>query len=148
MNSAKMTIAIPPLKELLSTCCGIMTVDKEGWSETCLGEYAKKRGVYIFHKGGIIKYVGMTGGEKMDFGTRLRRHLQKSAAPARYYKRLVQLKRFQVSFLTDEEILKRFTPRIKISGKIPKSLLLIMEAALIHVHCPEFQRGGNQPTML
>jgi hypothetical protein len=145
MAVRKIKITIPTKDRLLRKCCQVTTVDKGRWSATCLPDHAKERGIYIFHKGGRIKYIGMTGGDTMDFATRLRRHLQKSAAPKKYYPRLKQLRTFCVSFLTDKEILNLLSPRMRQHGRIPKSIILLMEAALIHIYTPEFQRGKDEP---
>ena len=33
----------------------------------------------------------------------------------------------------------------RVVGKVPKSIILLMEAALIHAYCPEFQKGKDEP---
>ena len=52
----------------------------ESWSELTIGEKRSEKGVYVIHHNGKIKYVGKTSGKNMNFGKRLRRHFQKSAA--------------------------------------------------------------------
>jgi hypothetical protein len=146
MSNPKITITIPPKSQVLKQFCEVSTTAKgKAWSGKCLQGAEKDRGVYIFHQDNVIKYVGMTGGKSMNFGMRLRRHLQQSAAPKRSYERLKKLKRFRVSFIADEQILEFMTLPAGVVGEIPKSIILLMEAALIHAYCPEFQRGKDEP---
>jgi hypothetical protein len=146
MGKARITIVIPPKSKVLKQSCEVSTTVKgKCWSEKCLNGAEKDRGVYIFHHKSVIKYVGMTGGKKMNFGVRLRRHLQQSAAPKRSYERLKKLGQLRVSFLTDEQILQFVELPNSVVGKVPKSVILLMEAALIHAYRPEFQRGEDEP---
>ena len=146
MSNPKIAITIPPESKLLKEYCSVSTAAKgKHWSEKCLNGLEKNRGVYIFHHENAVKYVGMTGGKHMNFGVRLRRHLQQSAAPKRTYERFKALKRLRVSFLTDKQIVEFIKLPRRVDGKVPKSIILLMEAALIHSYSPEFQRGKDEP---
>ena len=67
-------IDLPEAREVLKSGCSVPIASKGvTWSASCLGEMAKKKGVYVIHHVGEILYVGKTEGPTMDFGTRLRR---------------------------------------------------------------------------
>ena len=82
----------------------------------------------------------------MDFATRLYRHVQKSAA-SKYgiHEQLAKLKHFRVSLISEGEITDRINLQKKNTGHLPKTVILLMEAALIHEYQPEFQRGKDEP---
>jgi hypothetical protein len=80
-----MNISIPDKKEILKGSVSVSVAPKgASWFQTCLGEMASEKGVYVIHHRKSIKYVGKTNGESMSFGMRLRRHFQGTAAGSKH----------------------------------------------------------------
>jgi len=106
-------------------------------------EIAGKKGVYILYTKNPpdILYIGKTGGETMDFATRLHRHATESASRnSRVYKELERIKRKRKRIyagLIDVERIKTF-----FSGKMTSDLGYtdIFEQIAIHFLNPRLQR--------
>ena len=116
------------------------------WSELPLGVARSSIGVYIIHHGGVVKYVGKTSGPKMDFGTRLRRHFQESAAGDHTYPRLNIIEtppQIQVSLYGSEEILRFVSFKGKGVFSDRGVIIQLFEAAIIIAVRPEFQRSDE-----
>jgi hypothetical protein len=78
-------IEIPDKEQILTAGCEVVVAGLGGtWKESCLGQKAKERGVYVIHHRKNIVYVGKTNGPTMSFGMRLRREFQ-ATAPAGWH---------------------------------------------------------------
>jgi hypothetical protein len=138
-------ISIPQKKDVLKATCSLRTVSGK-WLQTCLKSMEGERGVYIFHKGMEVLYVGKTGGKTMTFGIRLRRHFQKKAAQkGRIWKLLKKYEPVGVSFIIDEQICRRITGARINTKQLEDEGIRLMEAALILCWEPIFQpRVGSR----
>lgn len=118
----------------------------EKWSELPVGELRSSVGVYVIHHDGLIKYVGKTSGRTMNFGKRLRRHFQQSAAGRHTYPRLAAIDRpppIQVS-LYDYESLSQFVSYRGQGNPIDRDgVIQLFEAAMIIALKPEFQLANQ-----
>lgn len=134
-----MTISIPQKQNALKATCSLRTVSGR-WLQTCLKSMEGERGVYIFHKGMQVLYVGKTGGKTMTFGIRLRRHFQKKAAQkGRIWRLLKKHEPVGVSFIIADEIARRIKG-VRINTKrLEDEAIRLMEAALILCWEPIFQ---------
>lgn len=109
-----------------------------------LGDYAGKKGVYIFHSDGKLLYVGKTTeGDFGNFSDRLYRHLSETASNnSRVHKLLRnQTKDIRVYLLDLSDIDMMINPGAIKLNDISKAL--IMEQILIGVFSPI----GNVPEM-
>ena len=102
-------VKIPPKKKILTGGYSVPVAQKgKTWTENTLGLHAKRKGVYIIHHKGKIKYVGKTDGPKTSFGIRLRREFQEGASQGRHiYPKLRKLKvppDIMVYFFTTDKI--------------------------------------------
>ncbi|SRR6266478_5755730 len=137
------TIKIPSQKTLFQESYALCVADsRKRWIKGCLGESGKDRGVYIMRLKGRVLYVGKTGGERMNYKTRLYRHFVKSAAMNKgIYLKLAKLKQpVSVSFLPDREILKLITGTNMNRQRLEDEVICLMEAAVIHEYKPRFQQ--------
>lgn len=137
-----MNISIPSKAEILKGGISVAVVPKGGsWSESRLGELTKAKGVYIFHHNQSIKYIGKTNGKSMNFGMRLRRHLQETAASKKHtYPKLAQLigpPSIEVKLIPLDEIKRLIKHDLKVINEL--DLIPLFEAALIVAYQPEFQ---------
>lgn len=112
----------------------------KSWSAYQLGDKRTRIGVYVIHHEGDIKYVGKTNGPTMNFGVRLRRHFQESAAGKHIYPRLEELEQppcVQVTMLELDEIQQYIDHSV---GNIDLTKLIpVFESALICAYDPAFQ---------
>jgi hypothetical protein len=107
-----------------------------------LGDYANKKGVYVFHADGKLLYIGKTtDGDFGNFGDRLYRHLSESASVnSRVHKLLrTQTAPIKVYLLDLRDIDMMINPGAIKLDDISKAL--IMEQILIGVLRPI----GNDP---
>lgn len=136
----KLYITVPNKKHVLKTGLPVLLAPKgKSWHENCLRDFKKKRGVYVIHHRGQIKYVGKTAGKSMSFGMRLRRHFQEKAAGKHTYPRLKKLivpPEIKVSFFPIEDIRKMISP----PGGNDEQLIALLEAVLIKECDPDFQK--------
>lgn len=132
-----------PSKERILTCSQVVRLAPKGhsWSKDQLGEYAKDKGVYMIHHGGLIAYVGKTDGPTMTFGARLRREFQETASGRRHIypklERLVTPPQILVSFLTLPDVQDLVRSEEVMLDDFAK--VAILEQALIQVYKPKFQ---------
>ena len=120
-----------------------LKLDKK-WSREDLGERAKQKGVYIIFttKPKEIIYVGKTRGKRMDFATRLYRHVSaRASSNSRVYRKLKGIDRkgvgIKVSLINSIEIEKYFSSNEKKLSD--KAIIDIFEQVLIHYLHPTIQ---------
>ncbi|MBC8276539.1 MAG: hypothetical protein H8E40_16425 [Chloroflexi bacterium] len=117
----------------------------ESWSSLELAGSRHKIGVYVIHHGNRTKYVGKTDARTMDFGTRLRREFQYSAAQGEgVYAKLVKLTvppAIKVTLL-GVEILKPLVMSCDFQ-MTDVELIRICEQVFISAYKPEFQQGES-----
>jgi hypothetical protein len=106
-----------------------------------LGPCADKKGVYvIFDRPGKAAYVGQTSGRKVDFGVRLYRHVNLSAAGpnSTVCVWLRRTPKAQVTFLPVPAVLEHFTG----SPQRPSNRIatLLLERALVFYLRPSLQK--------
>jgi hypothetical protein len=110
-----------------------------------IGEYAKRQGCYVIHRGGSILYVGKTDGSTMTFGMRLRREFQETASQGRHiYPKLAAFTvppEIQASFLSFPQI--RDLVCCEETDLDDLSKIAIVEQTLIQIYEPEFQTRKN-----
>lgn len=141
----KLTIEIelPEQAEVLASGCPVPIAHKgEKWSKSCLGEMCNKKGVYVIHHGGKIKYVGKTDGPTMQFWRRLRAEFREQSSRGKHnYPKLSKLK-------TPPDIMVHCYPieaieqRVKFNGEGPRldHMVAIFETVMIIHLAPEFQQ--------
>jgi len=141
----KLTIEIdlPDAAEILNSGSPVPIARKgQKWSKSCLGEMCNKRGVYVIHHDGKIKYVGKTDGPNMYFGRRLRSEFREQSSRGKHnYPKLSKLK-------TPPEIMVHCYPveaieqRVKFNGESPRldHMVAIFEMVMIIHLAPEFQQ--------
>jgi len=137
-----MDITIPDKNEIFKDSVSVPIAHRGvSWYQSCLGNYASEKGVYVIHHRNSIKYIGKTNGASMSFGMRLRRHFQESAAGSKHtYPMLAGLNTpptIKVKMLPLRKIKKYITHEI---GNINElDLIPLFEAALIVAYKPKFQ---------
>lgn len=148
----KLTIDIdlPERTEILDSGCPVPIARKgELWSESCLGEMRDKRGVYVIHHNGQIKYVGKTDGPTMYFARRLRREFREQSSQGKHnFPKLSALQ-------TPPHIMVRCFPsddicqRVKFNGEVPRidKMIAVFEIAMINYLEPEFQQYYMKATV-
>ncbi len=107
-----------------------------------LGDYADKKGVYIFHADGKLLYIGKTTeGDFGNFGDRLYRHLSETASVNSRVHQLLraQTKQIKVYLLDLKDLDMMINPGSITLDDVSKAL--IMEQILIGV----FRPAGNDP---
>jgi hypothetical protein len=139
----RLTIDIPDREIAIANACSVpLAIRGVTWRESCLGELAKETGVYVIHHGGVIKYVGKTGGPSMSYGTRLRREFQEGAANGKHiYPKLATLTippEIMVSFFSGNDIERLVTTDGMTLNSFEK--IEVFETAAIHAYQPDFQR--------
>jgi len=142
-NKIKIEFSVPEIEEILSKGITINLAKKgESWSETQLGKYAKKIGVYVIHHDNKIIYVGKTDEKTMSFGKRLRREFQQSASQNKHlFPKLLKLKppqKIRVTFFDSEEIASYMI--LSGSNIKEKGMIRIFEQILTQLIEPTFQK--------
>lgn len=135
---------IPDKSEIIAEGMPVVLANEgQKFSELQLGPRQKERGVYIIHHRGSIKYVGETHGRKMNFGVRLRRHFQASAAQRRFtYPKLEKLPPpIMVSLFGESEVDQMVRTNAVALSPVEKARIL--EQVLIALYKPNFQ--GQSP---
>lgn len=135
-------IELPDRAEVLASGCPV-PIARKGvkWSASCLGEMAKQKGVYVIHHAGEILYVGKTEAPTMDFGTRLRREFQETAAAGKHiYPKLCVLAvppKLTAHFYAVKEIQRRI--KSNETYRIDEIIALFEIVMINHLH-PEYQQ--------
>jgi len=115
------------------------------WDTPRLGEYAGKRGVYVIHPSGSVKYVGKTQKPLMSLGIRLRREFTESGSQSKHtYPRLVRLRTppaIKVYFFTVEDLRRLVSTDTNALDDAQRTA--IFETVLIQVYRPDFQAHGS-----
>lgn len=131
-------IRVPTKAQIVSKGCDVIVAPRgTSWSYHQLGDFAKRRGVYIHHANRTIHYVGnTTRGQFGTFGERLRREFHESSAGSnrRLYEYLSAISaQLRTCFLdlTDIDLMVESTAQLS-----PESKALILEQALIGVYDP------------
>lgn len=130
----------PTKKEIIQKGIPLKVVaDNERWSQNCLGDYAKKSGVYIHHLQDESLYVGQTSKSAKwgNFHVRLRRECQpKAASYSDLYKLLFQhAKQVRTTLYHFDEIKEMFSGSVK-EKLSPERMTLILEQFMIAVYNP------------
>jgi hypothetical protein len=139
----QLSISIPTRAQIVNGGFTV-TVAPAGteWLKIQLGDYADKSGVYIFHAGGRILYVGKTTqGKYGTFGERLRRHCQEKASANSSFHQCLRRQTAAVrAYLLDLDDLDMMIDQGPMTlSKVRKAL--IMEQALIGVFEPPENRA-------
>lgn len=135
----RIAIRVPTKAEILQRAQAIpVSPDGESWSKDCLGEFAKRSGVYIHCAGNTILYVGKTTrGNYGTFGERVRRECQRKASgDSRLYRLLLNQRAVKTAFISSEEV----EARVIAKGLCLEDMALLFERALIAVYKP----NGNK----
>ncbi|MGC2697781.1 MAG: hypothetical protein WA738_18495 [Candidatus Angelobacter sp.] len=140
----KLTIEIdlPEAQDILQSGCPV-PIARKGvtWKASCLGKMSKGKGVYVIHHANQIVYVGKTEGPTMDFGTRLRREFQETAANGKHiYPKLSLLPippLIMAHFYTISEIQQRIKSNEPYRAD---QLMAVFETAMINHLDPNLQR--------
>lgn len=135
------TIEIPSKEIIFSNGIKMKVAKKPGekWSESDLGKYANKSGVYLFYSDKKILYIGKTTGKRTYsggkinwgiFSKRLRRHLQKRASGNSYvHQSLAKVATPLFCYFIDLDSMNKIFKGEKQFTDISKALIL--EQALI-----------------
>ena len=107
------------------------------WSESQLGDYADRSGVYILHSAGAILYVGRTiTGESGTFGKRLRRHFQQGASQNSQVHQLLVAQKTEIrAYLLDLDDISMMIDAASMSLPDDRKAL-VMEQVLIGIYRP------------
>jgi len=137
-----MNITIPDKKEIFKSSVSVPIAPRGvSWSQSCLGNIASEKGVYIILYRNSIQYIGKTNGPTMSFGMRLRRHFQESAAGNKHtYPKLMRLNTppaIKVKMIPLYEIKNYISHNISSTNDL--DLIPLFEAALIVAYKPKFQ---------
>lgn len=133
-------IKIPTVSRVINKGISLKVVgENEKWSQSSLGDAAKKSGVYIHHADGKILYVGQTSKNNTwgTFQIRLRRECQPKAANySDLYKLLYHnARKVKTTMYHFDEIKKMFSGSLK-KNLTPVNMTLILEQFMIAMYRP------------
>jgi hypothetical protein len=108
---------------------------------------SKAKGVYVIHHAGEIVYVGKTESPTMDFGTRLRREFQESAANGKHIFPKLTLLIIPPNIMAHFYTISEIQQRIKSNEPYrPDQLIAVFETAMINHLNPKLQQHFMKAT--